>query len=57
MIVLSSLVTGLIVGTSGGVLSNTVVPASTDTLPAASVATTLNSSSPFKSSESGIPIV
>ena len=57
VICVSSLVTGLTVGASGAVVSVTTVVAGSDVLPALSVAVTGNSSPPFKSSESGIPIV
>ena len=57
VICVSSLVTGFTDGTVGAVVSVTTVVALSDVLPALSVAVTGNSSPPFKSSESGIPIV
>ena len=56
MIVLSSLVTGLTVGTVGAVVSVTTVVAGSDLLPSLSVAVTGSVSPPFKSSPLGILI-
>ncbi len=57
LIVVSSLVTPFTVGASGAVVSTTVVVASDDVLPSLSVATTLMSSPPSKSTSDGISIV
>ena len=56
VIVLSSLVTGLIVGTVGAVVSVTTVVVLSDVLPSLSVAVTSNVSPPFRSSLAGISI-
>ncbi len=56
VIVLSSLVTGLIVGTVGAVVSVTTVVDGCDSLPSLSVAVTGNVSPPFRSSLAGILI-
>ncbi len=55
--VVASLVTPFTVGASGAVVSLTVVVASSDLLPSLSVATTLISSPPSKSTFDGISIV
>ncbi|COE63898.1 Uncharacterised protein [Streptococcus pneumoniae] len=54
VICVSSLVTGLTVGTDGAVVSVTTVDAGSDVLPSLSVDVTGNVSPPFKSSLVGI---
>ena len=56
VICVSSLVTGLIVGTDGAVVSVTTVDAGSDVLPSLSVDVTGNVSPPFKSSLDGMSI-